>query len=172
MKAARSGYNGPMIESPAAYELRIDLDDLMDIETLERRKLWFNLVVDADLLLGELARLILTGFEWDEDHLYGFEVGDRVLAPPEFEIEEAETSDVELRSLITKPRMKFRFLYDFGTRNWHTIRVRHILKKPPAGLSLPTCVESGCSWSEPVSVAYINKLIAENQPYTRGSLSG
>ena len=153
-----------MVDSPVAYELVIDEQNLVDIETWEPVRSWYTLMVNADSSLEELAGMILTVFRWEEDHLYEFEIDGKRFADPDFRLENTESSYVPLRSVIARPRMRFKFVYDFGEEHEYSIKVRHILKKIPRGVALPVCVETGLSIGTPNSVTEINSLLVDYVP--------
>jgi hypothetical protein len=101
-----------------------------------------------DCTLDQLHRLIQAAMGWENCHLHQFRIGDQGYGNPalmedsfdEFDLEDSTTAT--LRSLLSKRRMGFKFLYeyDFGD-SWEHGLVFEGQVPAEAGRVFPICLE-------------------------------
>jgi hypothetical protein len=112
-----------------AYRLRVDLDGF-------KPPIWRRLVVPATFTFGDLHRVIQEVFEWREEHLHDFQVGDVRIGPFSAEDEMFVMFPVEdedgcrLVDMGFEENDRFRYLYDHGDDWQHTIRVEEVITAP------------------------------------------
>lgn len=103
--------------------------------------IWRRVEVSANATLSSLHRIIQVAMGWYDYHLHQFTIDGVIygIPHPEDFLEVHDERLVLLYQVITGPKMKFRYEYDFGD-NWeHTILVEKVL--PPAeGVIYPRCV--------------------------------
>lgn len=105
--------------------------------------IWRRIVVPAETTLEELHVAIQRAMGWDDQHLYGFCVGDRQFGDGESDEEYA--ADVTLDDLDLKAKAKMSYNYDFGDDWLHDIVVEKVLPRE-AKAKYPACTggEGAC----------------------------
>jgi hypothetical protein len=76
--------------------------------------IWRRLLVSSDMNLGKLHRSLQVLFGWDNFHMHAFTVGGEHFSLPEYELDAGDERRVKLGQLITKPKQKILYEYDFG----------------------------------------------------------
>ena len=90
--------------------------------TNTKQKIWRRLLVNSDILLVDLHRIIQTAMGWTNSHLHLFNDGLTDYAPKEFEVEESRNSrTIKLNSILKKEKSKILYEYDFGDSWNHDI---------------------------------------------------
>lgn len=103
-------------------------------------KIWRRLLIDSNILLVDLHRIIQTTMGWTNSHLHIFSDGIVEYSPKEFEVENAKDSRiVRLDKILKEEKSKINYVYDFGD-NWeHDLILEKIL--PPDNQSqIPKCI--------------------------------
>jgi hypothetical protein len=117
------------------YQLKITLDH-------SKPPIWRRVLVPGAYTLGDLHRIIQIVMDWLGYHLHEFTIaGVRYGDPDDAEWEEVESEyDYRLDEVITAPKMRFRYLYDFGDSWDHRILVERIVPPEP-GVEYPVCTK-------------------------------
>jgi hypothetical protein len=99
--------------------------------------------VARELYLGDLHDAIQVAMGWHNCHMHAFRFGDVQYSSRESsEMEDMDTKDEEtalLSRVVTRPRQKFIYEYDFGDSWEHEIVVEKMLPIDPQG-KYPVCV--------------------------------
>ncbi|MBN2160544.1 MAG: plasmid pRiA4b ORF-3 family protein [Spirochaetes bacterium] len=127
--------NVKQIKSNDAYQLKISLDHIA-------QAIWRRIIVDADMKLPDLHKVIQTVMGWYNSHLHQFRIDDAYYALPDEEdlSESTDYRKVRLNAVITKENQKFHYDYDFGDGWEHTIVLEKILPKDK-NMQYPICVD-------------------------------
>ena len=109
--------------------------------TNTKPKIWRSLLVNSDILLVDLHRIIQTTMGWTNSHLHLFNDGLTDYAPKEFEVEESRNSrTIKLNSILKKEKSKILYEYDFGDSWNHDIILEKIIKEEETG-QIPRCIK-------------------------------
>jgi hypothetical protein len=100
---------------------------------------WIEPAITRDLLvpdswtLEQLHRVLQVAFDWDDSHLHEFVFRTRRFSSPEAGIGEdvEDESEVALRDLELRTRMRLRYLYDFGDSWEIDLRVTRVSEAGP-----------------------------------------
>ena len=123
------------------FAMRIDLMGV-------RPPIWHRIETNSDLTLDTFHMVIQVSFEWTDSHLHEFRqvepggrpTGDPILMP--YMIEEGDEgipeATVRLGDVLSKPKDKLNYMYDFGDSWEHRILLEDV-KEPECGLTLVTC---------------------------------
>lgn len=115
------------------YELQIKL---MNSEPL----IWRRFIVEPDILLVDLHRIIMTVMGWTNSHLHQFSHNNIDYAPKEFELENSKDSRItKLDTLLKRVNDSILYEYDFGDGWAHEVILEKIfetLGKNP----IPLCI--------------------------------
>jgi hypothetical protein len=118
------------------YQLKITLRYI-------RPPIWRRVQVPSDITLAKLHRIIQTAMGWYDSHLHQFIVGEKYYGVPSIdEFSELELKDerqARLSQVLSKPKQKIVYEYDFGDGWEHTILLEKILQPEPA-VRYPCCV--------------------------------
>jgi hypothetical protein len=103
------------------FELRIDLDGVDPA-------IWRTFVVPGDISLGELHLVIQVVMGWTNSHLHQFRHGRSCFGPPDpfgdnIGAKVHDEAKHFLDDLLTKPKQRLTYEYDFGDAWEHTITV-------------------------------------------------
>jgi hypothetical protein len=119
-----------MYFGPTDAVLRISLDDV-------ESEVWRRVVAPSDIVLPELANVLLAAMGWDGHHLHQFVVADVVTfaMPDEDNDWSIDERKVTLQQ-ISRSGSSFVFEYDFGDGWSHTVLVESVgepdpQRKPP-----------------------------------------
>lgn len=109
--------------------------------TNTKPKIWRRLLVNSDILLVDLHRIIQTAMGWTNSHLHLFNDGITEYAPKEFEVEGSRNSrTIKLYSILKKEKSKILYEYDFGDSWNHDIILEKIIKEEDTG-QIPRCIK-------------------------------
>ncbi len=109
--------------------------------TNTKPKIWRRLLVNSDILLVDLHRIIQTAMGWTNSHLHLFNDGMTDYAPREFEVEGSRNSrTIKLNSILKKEKSKILYEYDFGDSWNHDIILEKIIKEEETG-QIPRCIK-------------------------------
>ncbi len=119
------------------YQLKITLKD-------SKPPIWRRVQVPSDVSLGKLHRIIQEAMGWFDSHLHQFEIGETYYGVPSrddfgdfYEVKNEKT--VKLNQLISRPKAKLLYQYDFGDSWEHEILLEKILPPEP-GVQYPVCI--------------------------------
>ncbi|MBD3267778.1 hypothetical protein GF373_14000 [bacterium] len=107
--------------------------------------IWRTVHVQPDDTLMELHDIIQIVFDWDELHLWKFDVNDAEYSVPDFLSEEEENpfedaSQMTLAEVFKKTGVKILYTYDFGD-NWeHEVVLEKKVEKNPEQI-YPICID-------------------------------
>jgi Plasmid pRiA4b ORF-3-like protein len=104
---------------PRLLELTITLADI-------EPSIWRRVRVPDTYTLHQLHRVIQLLFGWLDDHLYGFDVGERRFEQPMEHAEDEDSTAVRLSDLQLSKNARLAYAYDFGDDWVHEIVVDDI----------------------------------------------
>jgi len=109
-------------------------------------KPWRRIAIPAKSDLDDLAECIIRAFDFEGDHLYGFQFaagdGHQVrVEHPEIDDAETHTDELAIGELPLNERQSMQFQYDFGA-NWQFNVQLERIEPEGAKISRPTIVES------------------------------
>ena len=105
--------------------------------------IWRRVLVPDNIFLSEFHEIIQTAMGWDNYHLHAFSINgiqysdSETSDMDEMNVENEET--VRLSQVITGPKQKIYYEYDFGDRWEHVIVVEKILPFDPTA-KYPICL--------------------------------
>jgi len=116
------------------YQLKITLVE-------SKPKIWRKILVNPDVLLVDLHRIIQTTMGWTNSHLHQFNDGNYDYAPKEFELEYSKNSrTVKLNKLMKKEKDVLLYEYDFGDGWEHEIILEKIIEEDEKN-QIPRCID-------------------------------
>jgi len=123
------------LKSDDAYQLKITLNDVYP-------DIWRRFVVEADIKLPDLHKVIQTVMGWDNAHLHIFRIDKKLYSLPdeEFDGPYVDYRKIRLNQVVTAEKQKFFYDYDFSDGWEHTIVLEKILPKDE-GAHYPLCVD-------------------------------
>jgi hypothetical protein len=109
-------------------------------------KPWRRIAIPAEADLDDLAECIIRAFNFDGDHLYGFQFVARdgrqfCVEHPEIDDAEMHTDELAVGDLPLNERQSMQFQYDFGA-NWRFDVQLETIEPEGTKISQPTVVES------------------------------
>ncbi len=129
-----------MAKKPAViYQLKIQLQG-------SKPPIWRRVEVLSDITLDTFHEVIQAVMGWDDSHLHNFEQNDRIFELDNdfmsdgFDMESEDESKFTLEQLLTAPKEKLEYTYDFGDSWDHTITLEKILE-PDAKVQYPRCAK-------------------------------
>ncbi len=127
--------NVKQLRSQDVYQLKIMLDHT-------KPPVWRRFIVESDMKLPDLHKVIQTVMGWFNSHLHQFRINGKSYTAPdeEFMSEVTDYRKIRLNAVITKEKQKFHYDYDFGDGWEHTIVLEKILPKDK-NMRYPTCVD-------------------------------
>jgi hypothetical protein len=120
------------------YQLKITLLGI-------KPPIWRRFQVPSDMNLAKLHQVIQEVMGWEESHMHQFKVGKTYYGmtyPNDFD-DMPETRDerkARLNELVTRPKAKFIYEYDFGDSWEHEVVLEKVLPPEP-GAKYPVCLE-------------------------------
>ena len=124
------------IKQAEIYQLKITLKYI-------RPPIWRRVQVPSDIILARLHRIIQVAMGWYDSHLHQFIVGEKYYGVPSIdEFSELELKDerrARLKEVLSKPKKKIVYEYDFGDGWEHEILLEKILQ-PELGVRYPRCI--------------------------------
>jgi hypothetical protein len=116
------------------YQLKITLKD-------SKPPIWRRVEVADDITLARLHRIIQVAMGWTDSHLHMFSVGqtDYGVPYPGGEGELRDERRYKLSQLLTAPKQKLSYEYDFGDSWSHEVLLEQ-LREPEPGVAYPRCV--------------------------------
>lgn len=136
---ARSSRAHARRTQPVTYQVRVDLDGA-------KPPIWRRLLLSSDLMLDELHAVLQQAMGWTDSHLHQFLAGENkmdrfaVHYHTQFMLDEGAEgvleNQVRLDELLTGPKDRLFYWYDFGDDWEHTLVVEKVLPRfgdePPA----------------------------------------
>lgn len=113
------------IKSDSVLQLKITLNHI-------KPPIWRRVLVDSDIKLPDLHKIIQTVMGWTNSHLHQFIIGNRYYSLPDDEsfCEAVDYRRIKLDSLCNTPKSKFIYEYDFGDgRNIQSLLKKYCLAK-------------------------------------------
>lgn len=100
---------------------------------------WRRVLVPTTIRLDQLHRVIQTAMGWDDYHLHAFTAGGIAYGPPDPELDHVDERKTRVSDLLSEPRDRMRYTYDFGDDWQHDVVVEEVLAAE-SGARYPTCV--------------------------------
>src|SRR5271157_583998 len=127
--------NIKQLKSNDAYQLKISLNHIKPV-------IWRRFVVDSDIKLPDLHKVIQTVMGWYNSHLHQFRINKQSYSLPDEDelMEFIDYRKIKLNSLITNEKQKFYYDYDFGDGWEHTIILEKIIQKDK-DIKYPVCID-------------------------------
>jgi len=112
------------MKSDNIFQLKITLNHI-------KPPIWRRVLVDSDIKLPDLHKIIQTVMGWTNSHLHQFVIGNQYYSLPDDEsyCKVTDYSRVQLDSLFHAPKSKFIYEYDFGDGWEHSIVIEKILPR-------------------------------------------
>jgi len=121
------------------YQLKITLKD-------SKPPIWRRVEVPDTVTLAQLHQIIQAAMGWYDSHLHQFTV-DRVRYgvpdPDDFE-EVRDERRVKLKQILTEPKQKLVYEYDFGDGWEHVVLLEKVLPSEQ-GVDYPRCTAGKCA---------------------------
>jgi len=116
------------------YQLKITLIDT-------KPPIWRRIIVESNVKLPDLHKIIQTTMGWSNSHLHEFSINGLNYSPPdeENEMEYIDYRKVKLDKLFDTVGDKFNYIYDFGDDWNHKIVIEDILPLEK-GKKYPLCI--------------------------------
>lgn len=123
-------------ETGERFVLRIDLESFGP-------PVWRRLSISTSATFSDLHYAIQALFEWDNDHCHTFEKrkGSRIVSSigPDDEYDDQSEYDTPLKEVFKRKGSKIHYVYDFGDKWTHLIRLEEKVKSTP-GERGPACL--------------------------------
>jgi hypothetical protein len=123
------------LKSDNILQLKITLNDI-------KPAIWRRVLVDSDVKLPDLHKIIQTVMGWTNSHLHQFIINGQYYSIPDDESfsEVIDYRRIKLDSLVNMPKSKFIYEYDFGDGWEHSIVIEKILSRYK-DTYYPICIE-------------------------------
>lgn len=116
------------------YQLKVSLNDL-------RPAVWRRLLVRETCTLARLHTIIQIAMGWEDCHLHLFTFDGRRFGNPRLlDLADLTPETIQLRKVLTQPKQRMFYTYDFGD-NWHHQVVLEAILEPHSRATFPKCVE-------------------------------
>ncbi|MBX0328573.1 plasmid pRiA4b ORF-3 family protein [Oscillochloris sp. ZM17-4] len=116
------------------YQLKITLKD-------SKPPIWRRVEVPDDSTLSKLHAIIQAAMGWTDSHLHMFSIGRTSYGVPDPDYEDEDVRDerrVKLNQLLTEPKQKLSYEYDFGDSWTHVVLLEQV-REPEPGVAYPRC---------------------------------
>jgi hypothetical protein len=116
------------------YQLKITLKD-------SKPPIWRRVEVADDITLARLHRIIQVAMGWTDSHLHLFSLGrtDYGVPHPDDGGETRDERRYKLNQLLTAPKQKLSYEYDFGDSWTHEVLLEQV-REPEPGATYPRCI--------------------------------
>jgi len=123
------------IKSDNVFQLKITLNHI-------KPPIWRRVLVDSDIKLPDLHKIIQTVMGWTNSHLHQFIIGNQYYSLPSDEsfYKVVDYRRIKLDSLFNTPKSKFIYEYDFGDGWEHSIVIEKILPRKK-NTYYPICID-------------------------------
>lgn len=123
-------------QSDGIYQLKISLKYI-------RPPIWRRVQIHGDVTLAKLHRIIQIAMGWYDSHLHQFIVGASYYGVPSIDdspdLDLKDERRTRLKEIISKPKMKIVYEYDFGDGWEHEILLEKVFPPEP-GVQYPRCL--------------------------------
>jgi Plasmid pRiA4b ORF-3-like protein len=120
-------------KSIAIYQLKITLQG-------SKPPIWRRVLVKSNITLEVFHDIIQAAMGWTNSHLHHFYVHGNFYSNPKFDLEDTkDESQIKLSKILTMPKDKFSYEYDFGDGWDHQIVLEKILPIEPE-TQYPRCL--------------------------------
>jgi hypothetical protein len=116
------------------YQLKITLKD-------SKPPIWRRVEVSDDSTLATLHAIIQAAMGWTDSHLHMFSIGRTSYGVPDPDYDDEDVRDerrVKLNQLLTEPKQKLSYEYDFGDSWTHVVLLEQV-REPEPGVAYPRC---------------------------------
>ena len=118
------------------YQLKVTLKYI-------RPSIWRRIEVPAEVTLAELHLILQAAMGWTNSHLHQFKVGRIYYGEPSIDefsqLNLKDESKARLHKVLSKPKQKMIYEYDFGDSWEHEILMEKVLQFDPA-VQYPRCL--------------------------------
>ena len=118
------------------YQIQVTLGEI-------RPPIWRRIQVTSDTTLRKLHRILQEVMGWEDYHLHQFIIDELDYGEPDLEIDYGNPTKsdrtVRLSEVVSRPKTKFAYEYDFGDGWWHEILIEKILP-PQEKVRYPVCL--------------------------------
>jgi hypothetical protein len=118
------------------YQLKVSLK-------YARPPIWRRIQLRGDITLAKLHRILQITMGWDDSHLHQFIIGRTYYGVPSgdnfFDMDTKDERKVRLDQLLSSPKQKMNYEYDFGDGWQHEILLEKVLAPEP-GARYPRCI--------------------------------
>lgn len=118
------------------YQIKISLK-------YTRPPIWRRIQLRGDVTLAKLHRIVQVTMGWYDSHLHQFIAGRAYYGVPSrdsfFDMELKDERKVSLNQVISKPKQKIIYEYDFGDDWEHELLLENVLA-PETGARYPRCI--------------------------------
>jgi len=123
------------IKSENVFQLKITLNHI-------KLSIWRRVLVDSEIKLPDLHKIIQTVMGWTNSHLHQFIIGNQYYSLPNDEsfYKVIDYRQVKLDSLSNTPKSNFIYEYDFGDGWEHSIVIEKILPREK-NTYYPICID-------------------------------
>ena len=123
------------IKSDNVFQLKITLNHI-------KPPIWRRVLVDSDIKLPDLHKIIQTVMGWTNSHLHQFIIGNQYysLTSDESFYKVVDYRRIKLDSLFNTPKSNFIYEYDFGDGWEHSIVIEKILPRKK-NTYYPICID-------------------------------
>ncbi|MGH7846615.1 MAG: plasmid pRiA4b ORF-3 family protein [Candidatus Binatia bacterium] len=125
-----------MTKEAKIYQLKITLKYI-------RPPIWRRIQVRRDITLATLHRVLQITMGWYDSHLHQFRAGKTYYGAPDIdefsELDLKDDSKTQLGRVLTQPKQKLIYEYDFGDGWEHEILLEKVLQADP-GVRYPRCL--------------------------------
>jgi len=125
-------------------------------------RIWRKFEVPSDIRLDKLHGVIQAVMGWTDSHLHSFSAGEDEYGMPDLDEDMYDNGMMDetrahLTDLVTRPKDRFVYTYDYGD-NWEHIIELVEIKEPQSGIKYPVCLageracppeDCGGPWSYP-----------------------
>lgn len=116
------------------YQIKVTLKNF-------RPPIWRRLLITSDTTLPKFHIILQKAMGWTNSHLHEFKVGATHYGEPDPDFDSIQDEfHVRLSKIVTREKIKFSYIYDFGDDWLHDILVEKILPME-AGRSYPRCIK-------------------------------
>lgn len=107
-------------------------------------RIWRKFEVPSDIRLAKLHRVIQAVMGWTDSHLHSFSAGEDEYGMPDLDEDMYDSGMMDetranLTDLVTRPKDRFVYTYDYGD-NWEHIIELVEIKEPQSGIKYPVCL--------------------------------
>lgn len=117
------------------FRLKVTLDEVTP-------PVWRRVLVDADITLARLHRILQAAMGWTDSHLHCFEVGGRRFGMVDLEEDDDDLEDerrVKLSAVLSRKGATLIYTYDYGD-SWDHLVLLEEIAEPDSRHCYPLCI--------------------------------